>query len=409
MEQKKIIKTISPICIPNFLKVGINTNSFEYCRLLRLIVDIDGGICSFNSSAVGIEYQTLDGDNNDIRIFKWTDPSSDIPLEIHVFPNSVAIVEVTLILSAEVSASILESEAQSITESLIQQAYPRFIALLNKINRKISHAYWCYKIVEDTLLPKIYWISRSLLISSRELNENQHLIEQWLLDTKSPEEAHAIICGKRDYSMTWLNYVIVDIDECSENNKADHRVETMIFAQYYYTAQEGCNNNLKESIDVAYRNVKIKYAEEKLSTSRVATRLHYISYHDQLKHLTRYKRLLLIEILSAWEFESLVENGQRMIDVCSSRLEAVDIKRREKSTVMTDLLLVALSFFSVFELAVTLTEFSREMMSRPALDYHDDAESSILSMIANIDIDIMFSLGFGLTLVLIVIYRVMKR
>lgn len=76
---------------------------------------------------------------------------------------------------------------------------------------------------------------------------------------------------------------------------------------------------------------------------------------------------------------------------------------------LTDLLLVTLSFFAVFELSLYLTEFSREMMSRPALDYNDENTSIFLRFIAEIDADVMFSLGFGLTLVLVLLYRHAKR
>ena len=145
-----------------------------------------------------------------------------------------------------------------------------------------------------------------------------------------------------------------------------------------------------------------------LAESRVATRLHLIDYNEQLKKLTRSKRRLLAEILESWDFDSLVENSQRMIDVCSSRLEEADHRRRERSTVMTDLLLVTLSFFAVFELSLYLVEFSREMMSRPALDYNDDNTSWFLSFIAEIDTDIMFGFGFLLTLALVLVYKKIK-
>ena len=48
-------------------------------------------------------------------------------------------------------------------------------------------------------------------------------------------------------------------------------------------------------------------------------------------------------------------------------------------------------------------------MSRPALDYNDSKSSLFLSVVAEIDADIMFSLGFGLTLLLIIVYRYIKR
>ena len=49
------------------------------------------------------------------------------------------------------------------------------------------------------------------------------------------------------------------------------------------------------------------------------------------------------------------------------------------------------------------------MMSRPALDYNDENTSFFLRYIAEIDADVMFSLGFGLTLVLVLLYRHAKK
>ena len=146
-----------------------------------------------------------------------------------------------------------------------------------------------------------------------------------------------------------------------------------------------------------------------LSNTRAACRLNRIAYFEYIKFLNKPNRALLEDILSGWKFDQLVENSERMIEVCNGRLQEEDNKKRERSTVMTDFILVALSFFAVFELSLYLTEFSREMMSRPALDYNDNKSSFFLGLIAEVDADIMFSFGFGLTLLLILIYRYIKR
>jgi len=183
----------------------------------------------------------------------------------------------------------------------------------------------------------------------------------------------------------------------------------MILAQYFYTAQENCNQQLKQAIEKAYIADDLLTAEKTLSKARLAARMQTIQYHDALKYVTRDKREKIAEILNGWDYSELVENSNRMIDVCSSRLEEVDNRRREKSSVMTDLLLVALSFFAVFELSLYLVELSREMMSRPTLDYHDDSSSVFLSFIANIDTDYMFSFGVLVTVGLFFIYRKFKQ
>ena len=211
-----------------------------------------------------------------------------------------------------------------------------------------------------------------------------------------------LIQGNIKYSLSWLNYVVIDaVDD-------DPQISTMILAQYFYTAQENCNNLLKQAIDSAYNEDKLSVAEKKLSTSRVLSRLHQIDFHEHKKYLNRFKRKLLDEILTCWDFEQLSDNSTRMIEICSSRLEEADNKKRERSTVMTDLLLVTLSFFAVFELSLYLTELSREMMSRPALAYNDERSSFFLNLIAGVDVDIMFVFGFALTLALVYIYKRIK-
>ena len=56
------VKTISPITIPDFLAVGINTHSQEYLQLLSDIDQVDENTISFNIKDNHLEYQNLDQD-----------------------------------------------------------------------------------------------------------------------------------------------------------------------------------------------------------------------------------------------------------------------------------------------------------------------------------------------------------
>jgi hypothetical protein len=138
-------RTITPISIPHFLKVGINTNSPEYLQLLQSIDEIDENTLSFNSSADDVEYKSLDNDVKDPRILKWTDPDSSYALSIHLFSNSIGIVEATIPLPNNLNVEQLEAESQNITKELINQSYSRLLELLNKFDKKIKHSYWDYQ------------------------------------------------------------------------------------------------------------------------------------------------------------------------------------------------------------------------------------------------------------------------
>ena len=63
----------------------------------------------------------------------------------------------------------------------------------------------------------------------------------------------------------------------------------------------------------------------------------------------------------------------------------------------------------MFELALFLTQFSREMMSRPALDYQDESSSFFLSKIAYVDADIMILSGILTTAALVLVYLRLKK
>lgn len=405
--------TISPLQIPFRLKTGAYAESTAFRQLLSEIGQLDPAIHT-GKPTQDQQYQDLSKDDVDTCLFRWQRHVQDAQLTLHVFPNSIAIAEIIL-PTREVSTSAeLEDWSQQYSRDVMHQLWPEFLALLKRIGTEIASSL----LQSDTDIhttksedgreldePKIHWISRTLAVDSKQLQRatTQSLITEWLAQTEYPQQAQEIIVGQRSYSMTWLNYVVVDCDLSQ-----DYRLESMILAQYYYTAQENCLQRLKQAISAAYVEGQLKTAEQQLSQSRVAARLHLIDYHEQLKTLTRPKRRLLSNILDSWEFGSLVDNSQRMVDVCSSRLEEVDHQRRERSTVMTDLLLVSLSFFAVFELSLYLVEFSREMMSRPALDYNDENTSFFLSKIAEIDTDVMFGFGFLLTLGLVLVYKRIK-
>ena len=334
-------------------------------------------------------------------IFTWIDQETGS--KFHVFPHNIAIVE--LLVECPEEPEGLEERVQKLCADILTEAYQHFSAFIFENVNKLNDSVLDKLIIDHQASLKIYWITRSLIFSKSELNapNNKTLITDWLENTQCPEDAQRIMDGDVSYSMTWLNYVLIDYLP-----ESDYRVEAMVLAQYFYTTQESCNDMLRDSIESSYIGSSAIKAEQKLESSRVVTRMHLIAYHDYMKFFNRTKKKLLLEILGSWEFESLVDNSYRMIEVSTSKLKEVDTKRKDRSNVLTDMLLVALSFFAVFELSLYLVEFSREMLSRPTLDYNDESSSTFLGLIATIDTDYMFASGIILTIFLILFYRYIK-
>lgn len=398
------VQTISPIYIPIELKTGTDRSCANYQQFLTDLADKLTTLQLTTQTENNLEYEAIDKDSWEHRLFIWKNETLAPNLTLHVFPNNIGIVVINHHLEYDNNVQKLESAAQKQAKTLINDIYSDFTATITEVCKTSNSDY--FKLTESASnQAKTFWISRALLVNSQDLSNvsNQTLIRQWLAHTYRPKDAEDIIAGQLTYSMSWLNYVIIDAETAS-----DERLESMILAQYYYTAQEHCNKLLKQAIDSAYNGNKHDNGQDKLARSRVNTRMHQVDYHEHLKYLTRNKRQILEQILSCWNFEQLTTNGQRMIEICTSKLEETENAKRERSSLLTDLLLVALSFFTVFELSLYLTELSREMMSRPTLDFNDDSRSFMLQFIADIDTDVMFGSGFFLTLLLVFLYKFIK-
>lgn len=399
----RTFSTLSPISSPLNVLLGIDQSSEQYQDMLIAISNAHPNSIPIHFEKKGErhDYDDIDVDARDHRLMLWQ--SKECPdLKIHVFANNISVAELTIAISNDITAREAEKLCQIQTIEKLKLVYQSFLDDLTQIEQSDNNS--ILQIDVDNTELKVHWVARTLLLNSEEVKEsqNQIFLKRWLKNTQRPEDAIDLIAGNIKYSLSWLNYVVIDaVDN-------DPQISTMILAQYFYTAQENCNNLLKQAIDSAYNEDKLSVAEKKLSTSRVLSRLHQIDFHEHKKYLNRFKRKLLDEILTCWDFEQLSDNSTRMIEICSSRLEEADNKKRERSTVMTDLLLVTLSFFAVFELSLYLTELSREMMSRPALAYNDERSSFFLNLIAGVDVDIMFVFGFVLTLALVYIYKRIK-
>lgn len=357
------------------------------------------------------QYGSTGADSKDIRLMCWQ-PKADVQLIFNIFANNIIVAEVDLSLASDefINAnkqwqiSQLEQEVQDQAKAMIRQHFDDFFQDLIKL---APHLPASLVLNKDQAKPDISWTARTLVVDDKSLQQvlMQHLLTLWLAKTNRPDDANDMIAGKKHYSLTWLNYAINAPQAVGE----DPQLQIMVFCQYYYVLQEHCNSALRSVIEKSYSSKRDLQVDKLMQRTRTASRLSQISYFEHIKFLASPNRVLLEDILAGWKYDQLVENSERMIEVCDAKIQEEDNKKRERSTVMTDFLLVALSFFAVFELSLYLTEFSREMMSRPALDYNDSKSSFFLSVIAEIDADIMFSFGFGLTLVLILVYRYIKR
>ena len=402
--------TFSPIATNLSLKAGLDPRSDFYRDIVQAVPAKEPNVWLPNQQQS--TYESIEEDSYDLRLFVWTmrDETSSDEIRFHVYPNAITIAQARISLHEQMDAAALEAYSQARTRELIAAHLPELNRLLEKTEARMPAVY------RDTTrdatvdpMQSIHWIARAVVLPEEDLQDpaRQSFLTQWLEHTARPDDAAKIIRRDIDFSMTWLNYVIV-----GDNEKRSRMLfSSMRIAQYFYASQEALNEQTQATISRTYFEKNVRQAQESLVDARARTQMLRIKYDIQTSYLNRAKRKVIEDIMSVWDFDTLVDNGARMIEVSTSRITEINTRRAERSSFVTDLILTLIALLTVVELSLYMTEYSREVMSRPALEYNDSNLSWILSAVAAIDTDtVLLSGAFSIiTLVLIYAYWKIKK
>ncbi|MFQ3249370.1 MAG: hypothetical protein ACI9O6_001178 [Glaciecola sp.] len=427
-EQTWNVTTICPMDIKFGFPLGSTQDNTDSISTLIKMSQLDSAIRydineSVSASDVfkGSEYVSIADDVSTLRLFSWHAKIANkneklVDVVFHVFPNHIAVAEIKLTNIAANSAKQLDRAALMETEFLLNKAQLVFNQVLDNLEEKLADTNAIFEAKEST--GKVYWPSRAIQLSNEQLsqNESKAIVAEWLKDTHRPEDAELIFSGQKNESITWLKYVILECSDSNENNteKDDYRLETLILAQYCYSAQEKCNRKVRQAIEQAFEGEskklesEIQRAKRALERSRVLLKLHQVSVNECLRHLTRRKSWLIKDIFACWEYERLVDNGNAMLDLCADKINDSDSRQAKISASKTEYILIGISLFTVLDFFFFITQFSREAMANPTLDHNDGGPSEFLTMIADIPADTMFFVAVVIAGLIFVTYKKVK-
>lgn len=408
------ILTYTPFRTDLLLRVGINPKSALYQGIVEKIADQPDNVRVINATqSATYEYADLENDGYDLRLLVWRPPDQEKgapDLRIHIYPNAVAIAEIRYHDVAPASSDALEEWVLKQSEAILTTAYEAFREFLNGLLQTIPDE---YRVEIDTAgfmdegKLDIDRISRAIILTEAERQDPafHDLITDWLSDTIKSDDAALIIDGKLDHSMTWVNYAIVDTDE----RRTHTLISAMRIAQYFWSAQDWFNQETHEIVTDSLMEDNIWQAQKRLSDSRVRMQMLEIEHNALRAILNRQRERVLSEILALWGYDRLVKNGRLLGEIASQKIDEINERSASKRSLLTDMILGGIGFLAVIELLLYLHEFSREVMSRPALEYNDSHLSSILTFIAQIDTDRVLMSGFLLVGVLVLVYYFIRR
>lgn len=415
------VLTFTPLRTNLRLKTGISPGSSQFAGIVDTLEGALGGPSVLVPNAAHERrkaYEDLGGDGYDLRLIVWQPERSDAAapeIRFHVYGSAIAIAEVTFSALPEAGTE-LEAWSQDETERALGAVFARFSAFLDEVRARIAPRFLETAQAEQAMSFDVQRTSRALIIPEGEKAARGDLITHWLKNTIRPEDADEINAGERDLSMTWVNYVVIDRPPPPAPEGAPAPpdltrlyIATMRIAQYFWSAQDWFNQETQQIVANALNEKNVKSAERKLLAGRARMQMLEVEYNALRAVLSRPKEKLLSEILASWSFDTLVANGERLIELSTARIGEITTRRAERASLFTDLILVGIGFLAIMEVLVNLMGFSREMMSRPALEYTDRNISFLMAFFAGIDTDWTLLGGFTVILLLLGVYLVLKR
>lgn len=417
------LSTIGPFYSPLQLTVGLDPKARRYAQVLEALPECSGHLRAPNRDhrKYGMrEFADLDRDDLDLRLFVWTpETQAGAPqMRFHIYANGVGVVETDMEIEDTFDADALEKLAQEESCAAIDAHAQALYELLEGIERRLPA-----EVIKrsmrgqgsassqgpnvEPLSKKVAWISRAIRLSPQQLGDPRvkDLVRAWLKNTSDPQEADAILSGERYSAVSWMNYVLVD----PPKEDAFNPLSAVRIAQFFYASQ----NQLNETVHRLLRDGEFErdtsVFKEALIHARSDMQTLRILFDMQLGLMSRQKRRMLDFLMETWDFSTLTHNGERILEACTQRIDEITSARAERGTFYTDMILAFIALVSIIEVTLYLTEYSREVVSRPTLAYQDDRLSWLLSWFASIDMDRGLLSGAAMFLVMAGLYVFWKK
>lgn len=401
--------TFSPLFTDLAVKASVDQGDPLY---QQRVADISRSFATLHvpaaeKSAGSGAYEDLSADDVDLRlcVFEGVTADETETLKFHVFPGAISIVQFVFSPPPTLTAESIEAYAQAHTRDAVAAARPQFESFVAALRLALP-ADWLEPTASDNDASGLAmtWIARTIVLQPEELADHEELIQKWLINTAQPDHATALSNRTIDYSMTWLNYVVASGDP----SRLAMLCSAMRIAQYFYSRQNAINERARHTLARAYTLRDIRESQTLLASARSDIQLLRIQYDTLSSLLNRTKRRIVDEIMQVWDYKRLVDNGNRMVEASTSRIQEIASQRAERSSFVTDLILTVITFLAVIDVSLMLSQYSREVMSRPVLEYQDSDLSWILSAVAAVDTDKLLVGGMLGVLTLLLLYAYWK-
>lgn len=260
------------------------------------------------------------------------------------------------------------------------------------------------------------WVSRGLLVSP----EHRPLLSHWTKDVVGSDGESLrdeLLDGTRNSLVRWLNYAFVDSDregaDALDSGPHAAEVSALRMAQVVYASLERVDSQLKLVLSeaaAAHTRWQLGLLHEDLSQLSTRAELIVMERQEMQKFMPRQVREHFEKILSAWEYDALVEGPALFkIELCNRRLSDLSTKRAARSSLVTDLILLGIGVTSIAGVALAITEFGRNAAASAYSTGYDLGGSDFTSWFATQPIDLILTASAAVSVIVVALYLYFRR
>jgi hypothetical protein len=277
------------------------------------------------------------------------------------------------------------------------------------------------------------WVTRSLILESKDglapdsdaaRTFRRTLVGHWLKDVRDgtgDPDTHELAENATMESTRWLNYLFAEeayrsdypeqgflLDDDGSAAPFSATWNAMEIAQYYYAAFDVVQTSVSHILAVSLSRTgerKVNDIQRLLDLAIRDVQMLRVEFYESQKYLSRRVEKKLNEILDYWGFDELLsKRTDQRLEACVERLAELHARAAERSTMLTDLVLLSIGVTSLFGIGLALAEYGRAHTLDPALVPYEGVSFNVAQWIAAHSTDRILLASLVMSLALIVIY-----
>ena len=328
----------------------------------------------------------------------------------------ILLVEMGLSLGVEGrSAATVEKQVQQVATDINERLItPSYLKLRDVIQSRDNAS--DFTVLEDSQPVELAWASRALIFDPAEgvsLQSQAEFAKEWLGGgSRAAEIVQQLQDGEITRHAEWMNYVY--LLESSDNSvELQEQWKALLRAQFYYSAMGRIDSKLMRILAWAMSNsddISTKKLREQLRQAMDFAEALFLKKSEVGKYVNPTSRDETERILRVWNFDEVLANPVKdKLQICQSRLDAIESERARSASFFTDLILMVIGVTSILGTALAVVSLGRSASADPDQTVYDLGAGDLTTWIATQPIDVILLISTIISVLMIIAFIMARK